>query len=275
MTRPSWIPPDVPLDRPNVARMYDYYLGGHHNFAIDRQAAASALTIYPDLPLVMRANRAFLRRAVQFVVREGVTQFLDVGSGIPTVGALHETAQQVEPGARVVYVDVDPVAVAHSQALLGQNPQVTAIRGDMRRPEEVLAHPDVRRMLDEERPIGVLVLLMLHFVPDDSEADAVMRALRDAMPAGSYLAITHATNEDIAPQTKEQMLRLYSQTSSPITARSKAQIEHFFDDLELVEPGLVYLPLWRPEGSDDLLLDDPQRSITLAGVARKPASGNA
>lgn len=275
MSTPSWIPPDVPLDRPNVARMYDYYLGGHHNFAVDRQAADAAIAIYPDLPNVMRANRAFLRRALQFFLQQGVTHFLDLGSGIPTVGNLHEITQEVEPAARVVYVDVDPVAVAHSQALLGPNPHVTAIRGDMRRPEEVLEHHDVRRLLDGQQPVAVFLLLMLHFVPDDADAYYVVQALRDALPADSYLAITHATNEDIPPETKEQMVRLYSRTSSPITARSKEQIARFFEGLDLVEPGLVYLPLWRPEGSDDLLLNEPQRTVTLAGVGHKPPHSHA
>jgi hypothetical protein len=272
---PSWIPPDVPLDRPNVARMYDYYLGGHHNFAVDRQAAEAAMAIYPDLPLVMRANRAFLRRAVQFFLEQGVTQFLDVGSGIPTVGNVHELALQAEPAARVVYVDVDPVAVAHSQALIGAHPQVAVVRGDMRSPREVLEHPDVQRLLDWERPVAVLLLLMLHFVPDDADAQSVVGALRDAVPPGSYLAITHASHADIPQATKEQMLRLYSRTSSPITARSKDQIARLFDGLELAEPGLVYLPDWRPEGSEDLLLDEPQRTVTLAGVGRKPDRGSA
>src|SRR5262249_41445319 len=146
-----WVPDTVPRDRPNVARMWDYWLGGHHNFAIDRQAGEQAITLYPDLPLVAQANRALLRRAVRFMLDEGVDQFLDIGSGIPTVGSVHEIAQRVNPAARVVYVDIDPVAVAHSQAMLHGVADAVAVHGDARRPEGIVGHPDVRRALDWTR----------------------------------------------------------------------------------------------------------------------------
>ena len=153
MGEPDWIPESVPRDRPSVARMYDYHLGGYHNFAIDREVADAAVAAYPDLPLVMRVNRAFLRRAVKFLIDEGVEQFLDLGSGIPTVGNVHEVAQRANPAARVIYVDVDPVVVAHGQMILGDNPQVAVIRADLRQSKAILQYPEARRVLDLERPL--------------------------------------------------------------------------------------------------------------------------
>jgi hypothetical protein len=269
MSTPPWVPEEVPQDKPNVARMYDYYLGGHHNFSVDRRAAEAAMAIYPDLPLVMRANRAFLRRAVRFLAARGVEQFLDIGSGIPTAGNVHEVAQQANPAARVAYVDVDPVAVAHAQALLGHDPLTTIVRGDVRQPAQILAHPQVRDLLDWTRPVGVLLLMVLHFVPDDEEAHGAVRVLRERMPPGSYLAISHAATDDIAEALREQMMGLYTRTSSPITSRSRDQIGRFFEGLELVAPGLVYLPQWRPDRSEQRHFREPERSVTLAGVGRQ------
>ena len=269
----AWIPQDVPLDRPSVARMYDYYLGGHHNFAVDRAAAAAAIGIWPDLPLVMQANRAFLRRVVAFLAARGIDQFLDLGSGIPTAGNVHEVAQRANPAARVAYVDVDPVAVAHGRALLRGDPRTTAVQADARRPEQVLGHPEVRGLLDWARPVAVLLLALLHFVADDAEAEGLVRRLREALPPGGYLALSHATTERIPPDAHARMTRLYARTSSPLTGRSRAQIARYFAGLELVEPGLVYLPRWHPEGDEDLFLDEPARAITLGGVGRRPARG--
>src|SRR5262249_8430919 len=163
-------PPGVPLDRPSAARMYDYFLGGHHNFEVDRKAADQATAIWPEMPLVLRANRAFLRRAVRFMVGQGIDQLLDVGSGIPTVGNGHEAARRINPAVRVVYVDNDPVAVAHSRALLQASTDAAIVQADACRPEEILGHPDVARLLDFKKPLGVLVVALLHFVVDDDAA---------------------------------------------------------------------------------------------------------
>ncbi len=266
---PAWAPTNVPLDRPSVARMYDYYLGGAHNFAADRRAAQQAVAIYPDLPLIIQTNRAFLRRAVTFLVEQGVEQFLDIGSGIPTAGNVHEIAQGENPAVRVVYVDIDPVAVAHSQALLRDNPLATVVQADARRIEEVLEHPEVRGLLDFGRPVAILLVALLHFVPDDGEAHGIVRALREALPSGSYLALTHASLEQ-APEQRAQLERLYAQATSPLCFRSRAEIARFFEGLESVEPGLVYIPRWRPEGPDDLFADEPERVGGYAGVGRKP-----
>jgi hypothetical protein len=268
----AWSPEDIPLDKPNVARMYDFYLGGYHNFAIDRQAAEAVISAYPDFPVAMRANRAFLRRAVKFLASAGVSQFLDIGSGIPTVGNVHEVAQQVQPDARVVYVDSDPVAVAHSAAILGRTANVAALQADAGHVETILEHPVVKAMLDFRQPVAVLLLTVLHFVVDDDVAVRTVRALRDAIAPGSYLVVSHGTREhDAPPAVQAQVVRLYGQTSNPARPRSAAQIARFFDGLTLVEPGLVFTPLWRPQDASEPLFPHPERSATYAGVARKAA----
>ena len=269
----TWVPADVPLDKPNVARMYDHYLGGYHNFAIDRQAAEAVIAVYPDFPLAMRANRAFLRRAVQFLVAQGIDQFLDIGSGIPTVGNVHEVAQQINPAARVLYVDADPVAVAHSEAILQGNPRAAVLHADARQVGPILASPQARRLLDLERPLAVLLLTVLHFVTDDGDAEGLVRGLRQALAPGSYLVISHGTPEHDAPaDVKERVIRLYGTTSNPARPRSFAQVGRFFQGWELLEPGLVFTPLWRPDGGPEPLADQPARSATIAGVGRKPAT---
>jgi hypothetical protein len=179
-------------------------------------------------------------------------------------------AQRADPDARVVYVDVEPVAVAHSQAILHDVPNAIAIQGDARRPEQVINQPDVQQRLDWLRPMGVLLLALLHFVPDDAEAAHIVRTLREAMPSGSYLVITHATTEQIDESGRQRVEQLYQQATSPFHFRTRDQIAQFFEGLELVEPGLVYLPQWRPEGEDDLLVDQPARSNGYVAVGRKP-----
>jgi hypothetical protein len=260
---------ELQLEKPSPARMYDYFLGGYHNFAVDRMAAEAAIAIWPDLPLVMQANRAFLRRAVRLLVGQGIEQFIDIGSGIPTVGNVHEVAQSLNPSARIVYVDIDPIAVAQSEAILTDNPLANAIVADARQPETILNHPAVRVMFESGKPVGLLLVALLHFIVDDEEAYALVRKLRDCLPDGSYLVISHATDEHIPRQTNEQMMRLYqNRTSTPITARSRVGIERFFDGFTVIDPGVVYLPIWKPEGKNDLFLNEPERSISLCGVGR-------
>ena len=269
MSTPSWAPDDIPLDKPSPARMYDYFLGGFHNFEIDRQAAQAAIAANPDTPLFMRANRAFLRRAVTFLVEQGIDQFLDIGSGIPTVGNVHEVAGALNPAARVVYVDVDPVAVRHSQALLQGNPNVVVIQADARQPEQILNHPEARRLLDFAQPMAVLLMAVLHFVLDDAEAFRLVRVLRDAMAPGSYLSLSHITIEDQPPELVERFQQIYARSTTPGKGRSRADIAAFFEGLALVDPGLVYVPLWRPDVSVDPFFDNPARSLIFAGVGRK------
>ncbi len=250
--------------------MYDYLLGGFSNFPADREAAERVRAVYPDVALAMRANRAFLRRAVTYLGEQGITQFLDIGAGIPTGGAVHTVAQRANPAARVVYVDLDPIAVHHAWAMLRDNPHATAIQEDARQPEAILAHPEVRRLLDLDRPLGVLLVALLHFVPDDDEAEQAVRTLREAAAPGSYLALSHGTDEGMPPDIRPQLTRRYTGTANPARSRSRAAIARFFADWELVAPGLVYTPQWRPDDPDDPFRDDPARSLGFAGVGRKP-----
>ncbi|MBV9133586.1 MAG: SAM-dependent methyltransferase, partial [Chloroflexi bacterium] len=234
MTESNWVPEEVPLDRPNVARMYDYFLGGAHNFAVDREAAQQLYKLFPDLPLIAQANRAGLRRAVVALVEAGVDQFLDIGSGIPTAGPVHEIAQRVNPRARVVYVDVEPVAVAHSRAILQSVPNTTAVRADAREAAELVHRPEVRELIDFQKPIGVLLVALLHFVPDDEVALQMVRSLREAVPSGSYIVISHAATEQSEPDRLSAVERVYRESTSPFHFRSREQIAALFEGFELI-----------------------------------------
>jgi hypothetical protein len=259
--------PDIDLTRPSAARVYDYYLGGAHNFAVDREMAEQAISMWPELPLIMQANRAFLRRAVQFCVRQGVTQFLDLGSGIPTVGNVHEVAREADPRSCVVYVDSDPIAVTYSRTILGDDPRTAVVQEDLRHPEDVLRSPEVTGLLDFDRPIAVMMVAVLHFVRDDPSE--IVAAYRDAVPSGSYLVVSHATRdgqEDLADEHSDLYRR---RTTTPMTMRSKAEVEALFEGFELVEPGVAHLSLWRPASSEDVDAH-PERFSGLAAVGRKP-----
>ena len=249
--------------------MYDYYLVGSHSFAVDRRMAEQAIAMWPDLPRIAFANRAFLRRSVCFLTEQGIDQFLDIGSGLPTVGNVHEIAIRANSSARVVYVDIDPVAVAVSQNMLRGQSNVAAIEGDLREPVQILRHPQVRQVLDFTRPVGVLLVGVLHFVREDDVAWQSVRTLCEAVAPGSYLAMTHASNET-RPELAREHEQLYARTPNPLKTRSLAEITRLLEDFQLVEPGLVFMPLWRPDGPDDLFLDDPERSSGFAAVGRKP-----
>ncbi|WP_041832432.1 SAM-dependent methyltransferase [Actinoplanes sp. N902-109] len=253
--------------RPSSARIYDALLGGNHNFAADREAAQHLLTAIPLAGEMARANRAFLNRAVQYMLDRGVRQFLDIGSGIPTVGNVHEIAQRRVPDARVVYVDIDPVAVAHSNDILKDNPWAAAIQADLRFPEAVLEHPSVRRLIDPEQPIGLLLVAMLHFVPDDGAYEAV-GALRSILPRGSYVVISHGVSDTPADAAQEQVTALYRRTDvAAAHGRTRDGIMRFFGDAELVPPGLVWVHEW-PDGGDG----EPHGTAVIAGVARVTGS---
>jgi len=254
--------------RPNAARIYDYWLGGFHNFAVDRDAANAASAACPDVALMARANRAFLRRVVAYMLAHGVDQFLDIGSGLPTRGNVHELVAQLNPAARVVYVDNDGVAVAHSRVLLKRVPTAAAIQADARDPAAILAHPDTQRLLDFTRPIGVLLFAVLHFLPD-ADAHGLVRALRDAAAPGSLLAMSHGVDDHLPAETLAQGTAIYRRTNAPVYLRPSAMVAEFFRGIEPVSPGVVYVPRWRPDGPDDLLLDAPERSAIVGGVGRK------
>jgi S-adenosyl methyltransferase len=262
--RPSWATDDVDLSRPSVARVYDYFLGGSHHFEVDRQMAAQLLQMAPDMPDVMRTNRSFLRRAVQYMVDRGITQFLDIGSGIPTVGNVHEIAQAVNPQARVVYVDKDPVAVAHGRHVLADNRNAAVIAGDLATPDHILDAPETRRLLDLDEPVGLLCVAVLHFLAEADNPYAAMATLRAAIAPDSYLAISHGMPG--RPETDE--VKAAYTRASPLTERTPEQIASFFGDFELVAPGLVYPTLWRPSSPDDVD-EHPERAPGLVGMGRK------
>jgi S-adenosyl methyltransferase len=259
---------DTQPDRPNVARLYDYFLGGQHNFAADREMARQLLAVEPNARYVVAANRAFLSRAVRYLLASGVRQFLDLGSGIPTQDNVHEIAQRGDPAARVVYVDNDPVAVAHSRQILAGNELAAVIQEDLRRPEAILAHPEVTRLLDFGEPVAVLMVTILHFIPDADDPAGLARRLTRGLAPGSQLVISHATHE-AAPDAVAEVEKLYASTSAAAQTRSHEQILRFFAGFDLIEPGLVYQPRWRPEAASTP--DYPERVWFYAGIGRKPA----
>jgi hypothetical protein len=251
--------------------MYDYYLGGAHNFASDRAAAQKVIAALPATPAIASANRAYLARAVQFLVDAGVRQFLDVGSGIPTRGNVHEIAQAAAPDAKVVYVDVDPVAVTHSLALLRGNDRATAVHDDLLRPDRFLAHPDLRGLLDLTEPVGLLLVSVLHFIPDDGNPHAAVAQLREVLSPSSYLAISHGLREGFDPDAAATVRDVYSGTRSSASLRPRAEIARFFTGFDLVEPGLVDMTRWRPDPAGEFQASGPGPGVGfLAGVARKP-----
>jgi SAM-dependent methyltransferase len=269
MERPAWAPPGIDISVPSVSRIYDYYLGGSHNFEVDREAARKAMQFLPGLPKIMQANRAFMRRAVRYALSEGVDQFLDIGSGIPTFGNAHEVAQTADPEARVVYVDHDPVAVAHSQAVLEGNARAGIVQADLRKPADILAHRETTRLLDLERPVALLLVAVLHFLEDSDDPRRSVAELRDALAPGSLVIVTHASYEGI-PLPKEQAggaVGVYKDIRNPLVMRSREEIAEFFDGFEMVEPGLVSMPDWRPE--TPAAQEDPYAFSGYAGVGRK------
>ncbi|MFC5752733.1 SAM-dependent methyltransferase [Actinomadura rugatobispora] len=260
--------PGIDATRASVARMYDYYLSGKDNFQVDRDAAEQVRRAMPEIGELARENRSFLRRSVRYMARRGIRQFLDIGSGLPTVGNTHEIAQRIIADARVVYVDSDPVVLTHGRALLATNEFTTVAQADMRRPAEVLEHARRTGLIDFSAPVGVLMIAMTHFLTLD-ERGAVMRTLRDALAPGSHLAATHVTTEGHSAEAVEQIETVYATTPTPIYFRSKADIAPFFEGFGLVEPGLVTIDAWNPEGD---LQDEPLKDVgtwLYGGVGRK------
>jgi hypothetical protein len=255
-----------------AARMYDYYLGGIHNFPADREAADAIIRMFPRTRMAAQVNRAFLRRAVTHLCQIGVTQFLDIGSGIPTEGNVHEIAQEADPQARVVYVDIDPVAVAESQEMLEGNEFAIAIQGDACHPLTILEHPQVRKQLDFDRPIAVLLVAVLHFVSDDHQARELVRQLLAGVPAGSYLVLSHLIDETTPDSANGDDLKrvhdlYHRQTATMLRMRTRAEVADFFQGLKLVDPGIVQVWHWNP-GPDDEgpARDDPAYNATSGGI---------
>jgi hypothetical protein len=266
--RPTWAPQDIDLDRPNAARIYDYFLGGACNFEHDRAFADQFLQVMPDAETAARRNRAFLRRAVRFCVEQGIRQFLDLGSGIPTVGNVHDIAQAIDPSCRVLYVDNEPVAVAHSELMLEDNPNAAVLQADLCDPDTVLNSSSARQLLDFDEPMALLIVSVLHFVPDASDPGTAVARYLKVMAPGSYFVLAHGTTEG-REDLPAEAANAYKNTSNPGVGRSREEILGFMTGLELVEPGLVWTPQWRPDSPEDVG-DDPERSLNLAAVARKP-----
>ncbi|HEX2298869.1 MAG TPA: SAM-dependent methyltransferase [Pseudonocardiaceae bacterium] len=258
--RTTWIPEGVADNVPSAARMYDYLLGGGHNFAVDREMVDKLNAVAPVVGQLARRNRAFLRRAVLTLVERGVRQFLDIGSGIPTVGNVHEIAQQVDPQARVVYVDNEPVAISHSELVLEDNDRATAILADMRDPASILEHPKTRQLLDFDTPIGLLMVTVFHYVADTDDPLELMARYREPLVPGSYLAMSHVCT-DFNSADLSSIVAVMKDSPNPIHPRTRAAITDLFTGFDLLEPGLVPPAQWRSGSARDLS-EDP----VLAGV---------
>jgi hypothetical protein len=269
----SWVPDEVDTSVPSMARAYDFMLGGAHNFAVDRMVAEQADKVMPGAARIAQINRAFLRRAVRYMLDHGITQFLDIGSGIPTVGNVHEVAQDAVPGARVLYVDKDPIAVAHSEMLLATNKNADVLKADMRDPEAIIDSAQARQLLTFDAPIGLLMVMMVHWVPDSDDPWALIARYRDALPAGSFLAISHVTADQRADKIAEQKEMIQqSRSADQLTPRSHEQVARFFDGFDLVEPGVVGCGLWNPGGPADIADNHEFNAHVYAGVGKKPVT---
>jgi len=258
-------PPGIDPSVATAARMYDYFLGGHDNFAADRIAALKVIDAAPEVRVIAKENRKFLGRAVRFLAGEaGIEQFLDLGTGLPTRGNVHQVAQQVNPSARVIYVDNDPMVLAHSKALK-TGAGAAVIRADMRNPDAILDHPDTRRLIDFNQPLAILFVAVLHFIPDTDQPHAIVGRFLDAAAPGSYLVLSHVTT-DPSPQTAAKGKSVYASTTNQAAPRPRTDILAFFDGLDLIEPGLLPVAQWRP---GEPIQDDPAKGWILGALARK------
>jgi SAM-dependent methyltransferase len=260
--------PEIDPNRPSPARIYDFWLGGSQNFAIDRQVGQSAIAALPGLQDSIRANRAFLGRVVHHLTAHcGITQFLDLGSGVPTVGNVHEVAQYINPSAKVVYVDIDPVAIAHARALLAGVDGAEAILADLREPEAVLDHPLLRDTLDFSAPIAILMYAVLHFIPDTEHPAEIVRAYTARSAPGSYLALSHGAPDTGQLREQDTMLSDYQQsTGVKFIKRDAEQIRSWLTGLQVQPPGLVTINEWQPEPD----IEAPPFIAMYGVLARKP-----
>lgn len=261
----GFAPAEIDTTKPHPARMYDYYLGGKDNYPADQEAAAEVIRRTPEIRDIARVNREFLGRAVRFLAGEaGIRQFLDIGTGIPTSGNVHEVASQVAPETHVVYVDNDPIVNVHANALLTGRGTTGIVLADLRDPAAILSHPTVRQLIDFNEPVALLLIAILHFIGDDADPAGIVATLRDALPAGSYLALSHVT-DDFRSNAVTEAAQVYSRATSSVTLRSHNQIAKFFSGWDLVEPGLVQTPVWRPDGDLPVNMD---KMWLYSGVAR-------
>ena len=274
MTEAEKVPPGVDASTPSPARLYDYFLGGTHNLAVDREAAERFRAVVPEIVDATWANRGFHGRAAVSLARRGIRQFIDIGSGLPTQNNTHEAVRRVAPDARVVYVDNDPMVAAHSGPLLAGDGTTTLIMADIREPDSVLGDPELRRLIDFAEPAGVLMTAVLHFVADDADPWGLVARYMEAVAPGSYLALSHGTYDKMPPNSIEAGNQTYAQAAERVYLRSKPEVERFFTGLELMSPYLgadpmiTYVGLW---GAEDLDAADTDGSRAIyCGVARRP-----
>jgi hypothetical protein len=273
MSDPGWVPPGIDPTKPNIARVYDFQLGGKDNYAIDREVGRQILELAPDAPAIALSNRAFLRRAVRYMIADaGIRQFVDIGSGLPTQGNVHEVAQNAHPSTRVVYVDNDPVVLVHARALLDTSDATKVIQADLRRPADILGEPALRGFIDFEKPVGLLLIAILHHVNDDEGPADITAQLCEALVPGSHLAISHFHNPGSAMPEEAALAaaseKLMIEKFGAGRFRTSTEIRRFFGDLELLDPGVVPLPLWRPDADEPPKLVSADHRL-VGGVARK------
>ncbi|MEV4145170.1 SAM-dependent methyltransferase [Amycolatopsis sp. NPDC049691] len=257
----------IDFDKPNAARVYDYLIGGKLNYAIDRVFAEQILEVRPEARELALLNRRWLRRAVRFGAEQGIRQFLDIGSGMPTVGHVHEVVQAIDPAARVVYVDNEPVAVAHSEIVLKNNDNAAMVQADAEYPADVLEHPTTERLLDFDEPVMLIMAAFVHFIPDSRDPAGLIATYRDALAPGSYLALSSGTFEGQGEEVR-RAAELYRKSGTDVVARSRAELRALLDGFELVPPGIVFTPEWRPDDPAEVG-EHPERASQLALVARK------
>ncbi len=248
---------------PNVARIYDYLLGGKNHFAADRVAAEELSAVLPDAAVACRENRDFLRRAVRYLAGEaGIGQFIDIGSGLPTADNTDEVAKAIRPDVRVVYADYDPIVVTHGRALLQTSDDVAVIEGDLRRPGAILGSVELGELINFSKPVAILLVAVLHFISDGEDPNGILGILKSVMAPGSYLVISHVTQDGVSREENLGGLSVYDKASSPVYPRRHDEVLRFFDRMELVDPGLVSIAQWRSRGN--------MRQLIYGGVARKP-----
>ncbi|SEG27150.1 S-adenosyl methyltransferase [Actinacidiphila yanglinensis] len=263
MTRNGFRAEEIDTSRPHPARIYDYLLGGKDNYEVDREAGDRLVDVAPEARIGVQANRAFLQRAVRHVVGAGVRQILDIGTGLPTSPNVHEVAQEVAPDVRIAYVDNDPIVNTHANTLLTRSAATSVVLADLREPRAILDHPDVHRVIDFDQPVALLLVAILHFLSEADHPGQIVATLRDALPAGSYLVLSHATG-DFADRTDTE--EVYKNATATMNLRDRAEVERFFDGFELLEPGVAQAPFWRPDATP------PRGSAEIgfyAGVGRK------
>jgi hypothetical protein len=255
VTEQGFSPDRIDTSRPHPARMYDYYLGGQDNYEVDRVAAEQVMALSPDVRRSAVANRDFLQRAVRTVVADGIHQIIDLGTGIPTSPNTHEAAHAVEPATRVAYVDNDPIVSAYAGAKLTNADRTVFLLADMREPHAIMEAPELRGLIDFGRPVALLLVSVLHFIDDEEDPAGLIAALTGPLPSGSRLVISHATGDFHPRADTDQGSDVYKKATAHLTLRSREEVLPFFDGFELMEPGLVQAPRWRPDGEVSARLD--------------------